>query len=40
MLAADLRDAVTVLKENNVTSDPKQLQEISDKLTGKVQEAA
>ncbi len=40
MLASDLRDAVAVLKENNVTSDPKQLQEISDKLTGKVQDAA
>lgn len=40
MLAKDMKDAVAVLKMNNVTTDPKKLQEISGTLTGKVQEAA
>ncbi|MDD5361245.1 MAG: S8 family serine peptidase [Ignavibacteria bacterium] len=40
MLAKDLKDAVAVLKENKVTTDPKKLQEISGTLTGKSKEAA
>ncbi len=40
MLAKDMKDAVAVLKMNNVTTDPKKLQEISGTLTGKVQDAA
>lgn len=40
MLAKDMKDAVAVLKMNNVTTDPKKLQEISGTLSGKVQEAA
>lgn len=40
MIAKTTRDAVEVLKANNVTTDPKKLQEISSTLTGKSKEAA
>jgi cell wall-associated protease len=39
-LANTTRDAVAVLKENNITTDPKKLQEISSTLTGKSKDAA
>lgn len=39
-LANTTRDAVAVLKANNVTTDPKKLQEISATLTGKSKDAA
>ncbi|MCE1164206.1 MAG: S8 family serine peptidase [Bacteroidetes bacterium] len=40
LLANGSREAVAVLQMNNVTTDPKKLQEISGTLKGKVQEAA
>ncbi len=39
-LANTTRDAVAVLKANNITTDPKELQEISSTLTGKSKDAA
>ncbi len=39
-LAKTTKDAVDVLKANNVTTDPKKLQEISSTLTGKSKDAA
>ncbi|MEI7484480.1 MAG: S8 family serine peptidase [Ignavibacteriota bacterium] len=39
-LANTTRDAVAVLKANNITTDPKKLQEISSTLTGKSKDAA
>ena len=39
-IAKTTREAVEVLKANNVTTDPKKLQEISSTLTGKSKDAA
>ena len=39
-IAKNTRDAVEVLKANNITTDPKKLQEISSTLTGKSKDAA
>ncbi len=40
MIAKNTKEAVEVLKANNVTTDPKKLQEISSTLTGKSKDAA
>jgi subtilisin family serine protease len=40
MIAKNTREAVEVLKANNITTDPKKLQEISSTLTGKSKDAA